>query len=438
MKKGFLFLFISIFCLGFITSTYAQTEVYLDIYRRGGKKIEIAIPDFLPKNVSEKTKTLSKIMANILKDDLRVYGLFNLIENPQFLKEVSDIDNKEGRIVFKEWSLLGADALVKGSYSFQDNNLIIESRLFDVIRGKQITGKKYSGPMEIMRKMIHKFSNEIVYRFTGEKGIAQTKIAFESKYKGHKEIYIMDYDGYNIQRITGNRSLTLSPEWSPDGKKILFTFYKDNNPDLYIKDIEKGDRKPLSIYPGLNISPAWSPDGKKLSLVLSKDGNPEIYTMNSDGSNLQRLTNNRAIDSSPCWSPNGRQIAFTSDRSGSPQIYVMDSEGTNLRRLTYKGSFNDQPAWSHKGNKIAFVSKREGLFNIYVMDVDGRNIRQLTSHSRNNESPVWSPDGRLIAFSSTRKGKVQIFFMNANGTNQKALTFLKGGGYNPAWGPITD
>ncbi|HUU51363.1 MAG TPA: Tol-Pal system beta propeller repeat protein TolB [Nitrospinota bacterium] len=438
MKKGFLFFFLTFFCLGSLTSTYAQTEVYLDIYRRGGKKIEIAVPDFSPENVSDKAKHLSKTMADILKDDLKVYGFFNLIENPQFLKEISDIDNKEGRIVFKEWSLLGADALVKGSYSIQDNSLTIESRLFDVIRGKQITGKKYSGSKETLRKMIHRFSDEIVYRFTGEKGIAQTKIALESKYEGHKEIYIMDYDGYNIQRITGGRSLLLSPEWSPDGKKILFTFYRDNNPDLYIKDLTKGDEKPFSLYPGLNISPAWSPDGKKLSLVLSKDGNPEIYTMNSDGSNLQRLTNNRAIDSSPCWSPNGRQIAFTSDRSGSPQIYVMDSEGTNLRRLTYEGSFNDQPAWSPKGDKIAFVSKREGLFNIYVMSVDGRSIRQLTSHSRSNESPVWSPDGRLIAFSSTRKGKVQIFFMNANGTNQKALTSLKGGGYNPAWGPRTD
>lgn len=436
--KRFLLFFLTFFCLYLAGLSYAQTEVYLEISRAGGKRVEIAIPDFSHDSVPRDLENLSKIMADILKNDLRMYGFFNLIENPQFLKEVSDIDRREGKIVFKEWSLLGADALVKGSFFIENDNLVIEARLFDVHRGKQITGKRYSAPKKTMRKMIHKFSDEIIYRFTGKKGIAQTKIAFESKFEGRKEIYIMDYDGHNIQRFTTHRSLSLSPEWSPDGTKLLFTSYRDNNPDLYAMDLEAGEIKPFSVIPGLNIAPAWSPDGKKIALVLSKDGNPEIYSMDLSGKNLQRLTASRAIDSSPSWSPNARQIAFTSDRSGSPQLYVMDSEGTNLRRLTYEGSFNDQAAWSPKGDRIAFVSRKDGLFNIFTMNVDGSGVRQLTSHSGNNENPSWSPDGRFIAFSSTRNGQAQIFIMNANGTNQKLLTSLRGGGYNPAWGPIVN
>ena len=121
MKKILLF-FLTFFCLYLAGLSYAQTEVYLEISRAGGKKVEIAIPDFSHENVSKDSENLSKTMADILKNDLRMYRFFNLIENPQFLKEVSDIDRKEGKIVFKEWSLLGADALVKGNFFTENDN----------------------------------------------------------------------------------------------------------------------------------------------------------------------------------------------------------------------------------------------------------------------------------------------------------------------------
>ena len=435
-KTGTLFL-TTLMVLGFFTPAFSQTEVYIEIAKTPGEKIEIAIPDFEPslKEGEEAPEDLSKTIADIVKDDLRIYGFFNLIENRQFLRETSEADKKLGSIDFKEWSLLGANALIKGTYRIEKEDVTIEARLYDVNRGTQITGKRYTGKRNSLRAMIHRFSDEVVYRFTGELGIAQTKIAFESKVSGQKEIFIMDFDGHNIRKLTNNNSLSLSPDWSPDGGKIIYTTYKDNNPDLYLLDLKNGLNKPFSLNPGLNISPAWSPDGKKIALIMSRDGNPEVYTLNSEGRYPQRLTNGRAVEASPSWSPNGRQITFTSDRSGSPQIYVMDSEGTNLRRLTYEGSYNDEASWSPKGDKIVFVSKRNGPFNIYVMNVDGSDVRQLTSHAGNNENPSWSPDGRFIVFSSTRMGKPQIFFMKADGSGQKALTFLQEGGYNPSWGP---
>jgi len=84
----------------------------------------------------------------------------------------------------------------------------------------------------------------------------------------------MDVDGENRQRITSHRSICLSPAWSPDGRKLVFTSYKKGNPDLYFKDIFYGNEKVISQERGLNISPAFSPDGKKIALTLSvEDGN---------------------------------------------------------------------------------------------------------------------------------------------------------------------
>lgn len=70
--------------------------------------------------------------------------------------------------------------------------------------------------------------------------------------------------------------------------------------------------------------PAWSPDGKRISFTSFRDGDGEIYVMNTDGSNITQLTNNSALDWSPAWSPDGSKIAFASNRDGDGGIYVMD------------------------------------------------------------------------------------------------------------------
>jgi TolB protein len=87
--------------------------------------------------------------------------------------------------------------------------------LFDVIKGSFIAGKRYFGNPDDLRLISHKFSDEVMYRLTGQKGIFLTKIAFVSDRSGKKEIYLMDYDGHNLTPVTNHRSITLSPAWSP-------------------------------------------------------------------------------------------------------------------------------------------------------------------------------------------------------------------------------
>ena len=411
-------------------------DVYLQVTKGGGKKIGIAIADFISQDHSTSSDNLSPQIKEIINNDLKVSGLFTPVENPLFIKEASAIDQKEGRIVFKEWALLGAQALVKGNYSsINSYPLTMEFRLYEITSGRLMIKKRYRGETQLLRLMAHKMADEIIYQFTGQRGIAQTKIAFISAEKGFKELYYMDYDGHNLRRVTRNKSLTLSPAWSPDGQNVVFTLYKKLNPNIYLINFAKWTQSPLVTYPGLNSSPAWSPKGDRIALVLSKDGNPEIYTMSPDGSNLQRLTHYKGIDTNPRWSPNGRELVFTSNRSSSPQLYVMDAEGTNLRRLTFEGGYNDLAAWSPKGDKIAYCFQKGGTFQVFLMNANGTNNQQLTFQGKSNENPSWAPDGRRLAFSSTNKGAPQIFSINIDGTELRQLTFLKGGGFQPAWSP---
>lgn len=412
-------------------------EVYLNVERSQGRPLGIAIPHFDPDGVGGEALNLSRQMAQILTQDLKLYGFFNFIANPDFLREASEADRKANQIVFKEWAELGAQLLVKGSYQVNDGQVVMDARLYDVDRGQQITGRRYTGTQKAIRLMVHKFADEIIYRLTGERGIAQTKIAFTSLNRGNKEIFIMDYDGQNPQRVTTDGTIVLNPAWSPDGRFIAYTSYRDGNPDLFIMDWTGWNKRVLSRAAGLNASPAWHPEGNRLAVVMSLEGDTEIYLVRLDGRIEQRLTRNRGIiDTSPSWSPNGRQLAFVSDRSGTPQIYVMDADGSNVRRLTFEGAYNAQPTWSPKGDRIAFVSRRNKAFDVYTMNPDGSNLVQLTRGEGSNESPAWSADGRYIVFSSTRaRGIPDLYLMRTDGSAMRRLTFISGGGSDPVWSP---
>ncbi|MFQ5892723.1 MAG: Tol-Pal system beta propeller repeat protein TolB, partial [Nitrospinota bacterium] len=402
-----------------------------------GRPLGIAIPPFNPDGVSGPELDYSRQIVRILTHDLQLYGFFAFVKNETFLREASAADAKAGQIVFKEWAEIGAQMLVKGSYQVADGQVVINARLFDVDRGLQITGRRYTGPPTAIRLMVHKFADEIIYRLTGEPGIAQTKIAFTSRQRGNKEIFIMDYDGHNPQQVTADRTIALNPAWSPNGRFIAYTSYRERNPDLFVMDWTGWNKRVLSRAAGLNAAPAWHPDGQRLAVVMSLEGDTEIYVVRVDGQIVQRLTRNRRIiDTSPTWSPNGRQLAFVSDRSGTPQIYVMDADGTNIRRLTFEGAYNADPVWSPKGDRIAFVSRRDGPFDVYTMNPDGTGVIQLTSGQGSNESPAWSPDGRYLVFSSTRaRGIPDLYLMRADGSAQRRLTYLAGGGSDPVWSP---
>ncbi len=431
---------IALLALGLLLAVWTPSsdaiDVYLSISRGGGQRLRLAIPDFeRAEGKSTQDGSLGHEMAHTLAEDLRVYRFFDLIENQKFLQEAAQADAQAGNIAFKEWTELGAQALVKGTYTQDERDLIVECRLFDVSGQRMITGKRYRGPTDAMTSIMHRCADEIMVRFTGEPGIAQTKIAFISRQGGNKELFVMDYNGTNIRQLTHERSIVLSPAWTPDGQEIAITTYRDRNPDLFVIGLNGNGRRPLSQQPGLNSAAAWAPDGSRVAFALTKDGNPEIYSMQRNGADIRRLTNHPAIDTSPAWSPTGRQIAFVSGRSGNPQIYIMDAEGSSVRRLTYQGNYNASPSWSPRGDRIAFVTQEGNSFDVYVINVDGSGLQRLTMGNGSNESPSWSPDGRFLVFSSTRTGVPQLFRMYDDGSGQQQLTFLEEGGLSPAWSP---
>lgn len=312
----------------------------------------------------------------------------------------------------------------------QTGQLTIEGKLYETTKNQAILAKRFSGTPDQGRKLVHALIDSIVNTLTGEKGIAQTKLAFEHK----GQIYISDYDGANKRPVVKDQCLNLFPNWSAAADELVYTSYLYGYPQTFIYNLKKGKRNRICGYPGLNTSAAFSPNGKKIALTLSKDGNPEIYTIDIDGTDLRRITRDPSVDTSPCWSPDGTRIAFVSNRTGSPQIYIINSRGGTAKRITYSGSYNTNPSWSSKGNIIVYNSIRNGIFQICIVDVNSGEITQITSGMNNHENPSFAPDGRHIVFSLAKGYNKKLYIMDIYYKEPHELNLKGGNAANPDWG----
>src|SRR5262249_36523331 len=257
-----------------------------------------------------------------------------------------------------------------------------------------------------------------------------------------KELYIVDYDGFNPRRITVNNSLNILPAWSPDGRALAYTSYPQGGPALFVAPIYEGRADTLTPPGERALAPGSSPEGKRLAYASNRSGNREVWGANADGTGAHNVTSTPASDTAPSWSPTGQEIAFTSDRAGTPQIYLMDSEGLNVRRLTTVGSWNDAPAWnpSKEYSEIAYTARLEAgpiRFDIAVIDLATRQVRQVTAGRGSCEYPSWAPNGRHLVFSCQRtKGSTwQITISDREGRTMDTLATGAGNNVQPDWGP---
>ena len=401
-----------------------------------------AVPDCLPRRDDLGTREACRTFSQVLRNDLKFEGLFQFVPESLFSAiPPLNPDNPD----FEDWKSIGTKVLVVTRAEITGGDLSIEARVHFVDSGQAMLTKRYSGRADNPRSFAHQLSDDIM-ALTQYRGVARTRIAFASdrdstKDKRTKELYIVDYDGFNPRRVTVNSSLNILPAWRPDGQALAYVSYRqDRSPLIFLAEIFagrssgniSGERAGSQAF-----APAWSPDGKRVAFASTRAGNMEIFSVNADGTELRRLTNSAASDTAPCFSPTGQEIAFTSNRTGTPQIYLMDNEGLNLRRLTTVGNYNDAPAWnpSKQYSEIAFTSRIEGGFEVAVIDLATRQVRQITEGRGSCEYPAWAPNGRHLVFSCNRGGTWQISVADRDGREMSSLATGPGNNVQPDWGP---
>lgn len=329
----------------------------------------------------------------------------------------------------------------------------------EVMKAGKLLGKEVvSAQGTKVRDEGHRLADAIYRRIAGKPSIFLEKIVFVSDRSTmgkdtRKEMYIMDFDGRRVERLTFFNSTVISPAISPDNRYIIFSLIqshmtgdrkgKENkNIDLKIYDRQTRKFSTVSGHPGVNSGAAYSAGGKSIYFTLTTSGNADIYEMDLATKKLRKVTTHYAEDVDPTVTADGKSMSFLSSRAGRAHIYIMDPNGPdndkNVRRVSFVGQFNASPRYSPDGKSIVFTSWVDNSFDLYRIDAQGSNLARLTKNFGSNEEPWWSPDGEFVIFTSQRvlsrtKAIQDIYIMNKDGEVLGQLTQDFGRTYTPRW-----
>ena len=425
IKKVLLIFWAVVFAGGQATILPA-VDIYLSLSSHAMRSA-IGIGGFYPLTPSVEEAKIGRQIQGVITDDLLFSRYFNVAEGgPQYSGKNEEI---------KAWSTLAVSVLAAGNIKLKGKKLNLTAKLFDVENSQVIFEKAFSGDVSDYRYLAHAISDEIVKHITGENGIAHSKIVFSNNRTGNKELYLVDYDGYNLRKLTNDESIDILPKWSPKGDEIIFTTYRYGNPDLYAISTLTGRCRAVSTHQGINTSASFSPDGETIALTESRGATPNLFLIDKTGKFLKRLTLGSDISTSPSFAPNGKEIIFVSDAPGYPQLEMMDIDVGSIKTI-YTDGIVDSPAWSPRGDKIAFVMRlgRQD-YDAYVYDLASTNISRLTQQEGSNENPSWSSDGRFLVFSSNRSSKRELYVMAVDGSGARKLVTMEGDSSTPSWSP---
>ncbi len=454
---------ILVFTLAFPLSGFSQENgIYIKLGEAKTKKSLLAVPAlqyFGSPSSSSKYQSIGAELFNVITNDLTVSSYFQMLNQSAFLEDTSKTGlmpapGQSNGFKYESWTAIGTDFLIRAGFSIAGNELTLETYTYHVPRAKLVFGKKYKGPTTSARRMAHTFANDVLDNLTGSTGMFLSRVVASSD-RGPgdaKEIYAMDWDGENISQLSSHSTISISPAWSPDGKKVAYTSYvkrkgaKFRNADMILYDLTSGKRALVSYRNGINSGASFDPDGKHIYLTISQGSSPNIYKIGYDGKIVDKITNGPAgaMNVEPSICSDGKSLAFSSDRAGKPMIYTSNADGSGVQRRTFAGVFNSSPTWSPDCKKIAFAGQSDDHFDIFVMNADGTGMIRLTSAKKSNgrgssnEDPSFSPDGRFVMYTSNRTGKNQIFLSTVDGTEERRLTSDNYNYFKPKWSQNID
>ena len=393
--------------------------VTLGLLYETGYQPALAIQPFSGRLGGEATAAL---VETIVATDLRYSDRFEIMDSlPAAL--VGDV------IDYQLWDQVGAVWLLSGALEGAGNGFVLVLELHDVVYGEVRRRGRFSVPDETsdnVRMAVHPASDAIVEWIFDEPGMAASRIAFSRRTEdGNQDIYVIDSDGENFRRLTSYDDLTMSPAWSPDGRRIAFASRKGTGlPRIHQLNLETGEEKVIEPNrEGDHITPSYTPNGRELAFAVTGGNRSGIFRYDVERDCcLTQISGGRWDDLSPSFSPDGSRVAFNSNRLGTdhPQIYVMPSGGGEADLISPyihgQEGYYTSPEWAPMGDHVVFHGRvsRRGSYQILVAEVSaqGRRLRQLTWEG-NNEDPSWAPDGRHIVFVGRRDWGTGLMVVDA-------------------------
>ncbi len=204
------------------------------------------------------------------------------------------------------------------------------------------------------------------------------------------------------------------PGYNREGRSYRWDF--EPAMDIFKADLDGSNLVRLTDTPGYDAEGTYSPDGKQIVFTSFRDGDAEIYIMDADGKNPRRITHIKGYDGGPFFSPDGKKLLYRSDRKGNDllQVFVNNTEGTAERAITNDEHVNWGPSWHPDNRHVIYATSRFGHANYDLMMVDTETglEERITFREGFDGLPVFSPDGSQLLWTSsgrTPDRKSQIF-----------------------------
>jgi dipeptidyl aminopeptidase/acylaminoacyl peptidase len=244
--------------------------------------------------------------------------------------------------------------------------------------------------------------------------------------------------------LTNGPGYDYQPDFSPDGKHIVFVRYRADAMELQLLDVDTGTVVPLTNDGAVNLEPRWSPDGSRLAFIsTSGTGRFHVFigTPTDSAFDAAPLVEEREStveryyyssfdhELSPSWSRDGREILYVSNPeapygTGGIWRHPLDTQAKPVLVRSEETSWRARPDWSPDGKRVIYASYLGRQWHqLWVVAVDGHaEPFPLTYGEFDIASPRWSPDGQKIAYIANESGNTELRVQNAIGGKLVSVT----------------
>jgi TolB protein len=377
-------------------------------------------------------------LQNLIVENLRILSFIQFVRPGSVLGgtvlagvDVPDID-------LKRFQLAGAAVLITANWPSGDEpGRPVEMRIFDANSGQRLFAAQYPHTSkELLPEVADLFCASLLETLIGNGDFFRSTLAFVVKNGRNKsDVWAMKPTGRGLRQITNIPGVALSPNWSPDGRFVVFAHMDDRSDALGVWDRKSGKVQRIRFPGNTVIGPVFTPDNK-VAVALSQAENLDIYQLNRSFKVERTLESHSSINVSPSFDSRGTKMAFTSSRMGGPQIFIKDMSTGTVTRISREGSYNTEPSLSRDGALIAYTRLTSAGQRIIVQDLRTGEERQISFGPGTDEQPSFAPDSYFIAFISSRDGTRRLYLTTRYGGEASLLPTGAGNASFPRWGMV--
>lgn len=353
--------------------------------------------------VKNTPKFVSRELLRTINRDLKISGLFVADQTQHFSYEApSSVVDGIARLDKLDYVIYG-NAVIEG------RNIYVNLKMTDVLRNMTVVDRTFVTNRYSIDWMADKIVDILMGYVTGTYGPFESKIVFAMGNGKTSDIYICDFNGQNVVRVTNWHTFNILPKWvSTDS--ITFLSYRYGKPAVFLFNVFSG--RLVKLFNASSLSIAAIRYKNNFAISFNRYGSTNIYVINQKGKIIGKLTNDPNINVSPSFTPDFSKMVFVSNRDGSPQIYIKNLIPLSVaKRLTFEGRYNSSPAISPDGKKIAYISLNGGVSYLKIMNIDGSDDK-VVMRGYSLDSPSWSYDSRYIVLTGRIGNDNVIYIVN--------------------------